>query len=87
VITAVVAAAGPRPLRQVARAGVAAYAAALAATTIDAARHGSVRDTAGLLVVLPVMHASWGLGFLYGVAHYGVAAEAVSALARPAREA
>jgi glycosyltransferase involved in cell wall biosynthesis len=87
VVTAAAAVAAPWPLRRAAGAGFAVYGAALAATTIDAARHGNLREVAGLPVVLPVMHAAWGLGFLYGVARYGVTPGAVSALVRPAAKA
>jgi succinoglycan biosynthesis protein ExoA len=67
-LTAVAAVAAPAlPLRRAARAGVAVYGAALAATTAEAARHGSVADAARVPIVLVVMHGSWGLGFLAGV--------------------
>lgn len=86
VVTAAAAVTAPRPARVAARAALGAYGVALVATATDAARHGgSARDAIGLLVVLPVMHASWGAGFLAGVARYGVSPRAVAALVRPAR--
>ncbi len=84
VITAVGALAAPRPARRAARAALGTYAAAVVATAADAARHGGdTRAAAGLLVVLPVMHAAWGLGFLAGVARYGTSPSAVATLVRP----
>lgn len=62
-----------------------AYAVAVAATALQAARHGARRDAAGLLVVLPVMHASWGAGFLAGTGRHGCSAAAIRALVRPNR--
>jgi hypothetical protein len=84
-LAAVAAVAAPRPPRTAARAALCAYGVALVATACGAARHGGVRDGAGLLVVLPVMHAAWGAGFLAGVARHGVSRAAVDALVRPGR--
>jgi hypothetical protein len=72
--------AGPGPLRTAGRVAMAAYGVAVAATAVSAARHGRVRDAAGLPVVLPVMHAAWGLGFMEGVRRYGLSADAVAGL-------
>jgi hypothetical protein len=84
-VTGVAALAAPRPARPLARAAIGAYGAALLATAASAARHGGrPRDAGGLLVVLPVMHAAWGAGFLAGVARYGISPAAVSSLVRPA---
>jgi glycosyltransferase involved in cell wall biosynthesis len=84
VLVAAAAAAVAPPLpRKAARAALCAYGAAVVATACGAARHGRVRDGAGLLVVLPVMHASWGAGFLAGVARHGVPPAAIAALVRP----
>jgi succinoglycan biosynthesis protein ExoA len=69
VLTAVGAVAAPtRPARLAARAGLALYGAALAATAVVAVREAGPRDALRLPVVLAVMHGSWGLGFLAGTA-------------------
>jgi succinoglycan biosynthesis protein ExoA len=75
-VVAAVAAVAPGPLRRPARAAVATYAAAIAATTVEAAREGEPRHAVRLPVVLPVMHVAWGLGFLAGVARFGTARSA-----------
>jgi len=86
VVTAAAAVAAPKPARRLARAAMGAYAGALVATAVGAARHGARgREAAGLLAVLPVMHASWGTGFMAGVARYGVSPAGVRALLRPGR--
>ncbi len=82
VITAAGALVAPRPVRTAARAALGAYGVAVVATAAGAARHGDARSATGLLVVLPVMHLAWGLGFLAGVARYGTSPAAVATLVR-----
>lgn len=61
----------PRPLRRIARAGVAVYAAALAAAAVETARRR--RGPATLVpAVLMTMHAAHGVGFLEGFGRWGV---------------
>jgi succinoglycan biosynthesis protein ExoA len=73
VLTAAAAAVAPRRVRRPARAGVAAYAAAVLATSARAAPG----DTAALALVFATMHFSWGVGFLRGCATLGVPWRAV----------
>ena len=80
VLTAVAAVAAPRPLRRPARAGVAVYAAAVAAVSVRAARTAPVGDAAALPVVFATMHAAWGAGFLRGCGALGVPWRALASL-------
>ena len=72
----------PRPLRRLARAGVAAYGAALAATAVTAARDAPPADAAVLPLVHATMHLAYGLGLFAGMRRYGVPARAVAAVAK-----
>src|SRR5207249_644857 len=54
-----------RGVSALARAGLAAYLAASAATAVSRRRRGT-RDACSLPLVLATMHLSWGLGFLVG---------------------
>jgi hypothetical protein len=76
VLTLVAAAAGPRPVRQMARAGIAAYAATLIAGTARA-KDARPADRATLPVVFAAMHVSWGTGFLAGIACFGAPLAAI----------
>jgi glycosyltransferase involved in cell wall biosynthesis len=83
-LTGAAAVAAPRPGRELARAALSTYAVAVVVTAASAARHGRrLRDAGGVLVVLPVMHASWGAGFLAGVVRHGLAPAPASSLLRP----
>ena len=75
VLTAVAAVVAPRPLRRAARAGLAAYAAAVLATGARAGR------PAELPLVFAVMHFSWGVGFLRACAVLGVPWRALTSVA------
>jgi glycosyltransferase involved in cell wall biosynthesis len=57
--------AGPRPVRRLARAGLAAYAAALGAVAVRASGEAPRADAAALPVVSAVMHVSWGAGYIW----------------------
>jgi succinoglycan biosynthesis protein ExoA len=70
------AAVAPSPLRPAARAGLAAYTAALLATSARELR-ASPADAAALPLVFATMHFSWGVGFLRGCATLGVPWRAV----------
>lgn len=72
VLTAAAALAAPRPLRPAARAGLAAYGAAVAFETVRAARGESLGDAASLPAVFATMHFAWGVGFLRGCAVLGI---------------
>jgi succinoglycan biosynthesis protein ExoA len=73
----------PRPLRLVARAGLGAYAAAVAAASARALRDAEeAADALALPVVFAVMHGAWGFGYLSGSLRFG---PPVAALARIAR--
>jgi hypothetical protein len=78
VLVALAALLAPRPLRWLARAGVALYAAAVVTETARAVRRGTPpRVAAGLPAVFATLHASWGLGFLLGLARFGGAGSLV----------
>ena len=79
VLTALAAAAAPRPLRRVARGGVAAYGAAVLA----ASARSPLADAAALPLVFATMHLSWGVGFLRGCATLGVPWRALAAALKP----
>jgi hypothetical protein len=70
VLTAAVAVVGPRPLRGLARAGVALYVGALAGESASA-EEAAPGDRTALPLVFATMHASWGAGFLAGAARFG----------------
>ncbi len=67
---------------RLARVGIAAYLAALAATAASRLRVG-VRDACWLPIVLATMHLSWGCGFLVGAGRFGAPLRAVALLVRP----
>ncbi|HEX8075588.1 MAG TPA: glycosyltransferase family 2 protein [Thermoleophilaceae bacterium] len=73
--------AAPRPLRGLARAGVGAYAVAIAADSARVLPEAGARDAAALPAVFVVMHGAWGFGFLAGSVRFG---PPVAALARVA---
>jgi glycosyltransferase involved in cell wall biosynthesis len=66
---------------QLARVGVAAYAAALLATTVSRLGAG-IRDACSLPAILATMHLSWGFGFLVGAGRFGPPLRAILLLAR-----
>lgn len=70
-VTTAAAALTPRPIRSIARVGLALYAGALTLTGIGAARHAPPRTAIGVPVVLATMHASWGAGFVTGWSRFG----------------
>jgi glycosyltransferase involved in cell wall biosynthesis len=72
----------PRPVRGLARAGVLAYAAALAANSARVAPEAGARDAAGVSVVLAIMHLAWGFGFVNGSVRFGPPVEAFARMAR-----
>jgi succinoglycan biosynthesis protein ExoA len=80
VIDAVLAVAGPRLLRRLARIGVTSYGAALIAATADTARREGRRDPL-VPVALATMHAAHGVGFLEGCRRWGVPWRALRRLA------
>jgi succinoglycan biosynthesis protein ExoA len=73
VLAAAGAAAARPPLRSLARAALASYAAVLCVNALAAAARGDgeARDAAWLPVVLVAMHLPWGAGFLLGAARFG----------------
>jgi succinoglycan biosynthesis protein ExoA len=71
VMNALLAVAGPRPTRVAARAGMAAYGAALLAAMADSARDGEPPDPL-VPVVLSTMHVAHGVGFIEGAVRWGV---------------
>jgi succinoglycan biosynthesis protein ExoA len=82
VVTAAAALVAPRPLRTLARAGLGAYAAALAVTAASAARTAPSADAAALPAVHATMHFAYGLGLWAGMRRYGVPVRAVAAIGR-----
>lgn len=77
-LTALAALIAPRPVRTVARAGLAAYAVGIAAVSAGAARRlDEPRDAAALPAVLVVMHLTHGLGFLAGSVRFGIPIPAI----------
>ncbi len=77
---------GPRRARGIARAGVAAYVAAMGTAGARAARAGEPGEAALLPLVWMTMHLSYGLGFWRGSLRYGAPLEAMvraSGLPRP----
>jgi succinoglycan biosynthesis protein ExoA len=51
---------------------VLAYAAAVGAESVRAARSAPLADAASLPAVFATMHLAWGAGFLHGCAKLGV---------------
>lgn len=72
----------PGPLHTLARAGLGAYAGALALNSARLAPETGARDAAGVAVVLAIMHLAWGSGFVNGSVRFG---PPVAAFARMAR--
>lgn len=62
----------PRPLRGLARLGVATYLATIASAGLRARRESPREVAATLPLVLATMHLSAGVGFLRGIARFGV---------------
>ena len=63
--------AAPEPVRRLGRAGLAAYLAAVIATSARAGSRASAADAGSLPAVFAVMHLSWGFGFLSGCVRFG----------------
>jgi glycosyltransferase involved in cell wall biosynthesis len=80
-LTAIAAAAAPRPLRRAARGAIAAYAVTVAATSLRSTG-AAPRDAAALAAVFATMHLSWGAGFLCGAARFGPPVAALARLVR-----
>jgi glycosyltransferase involved in cell wall biosynthesis len=79
----VAAAALPGPQRRPARAALAAWAVAVLAAAGQTGTQGARRgDRAAVALVLAVMHAAWGTGFLVGCARFGIPAKALLGLVR-----
>ena len=80
---------GPTAVSRPARAGLAAYLAAVASASAAATRRASVSDALSLPLVFITMHVTWGFGFLAGSIRFGPPASAVLAAlrgaARPSR--
>ncbi|MFL5781512.1 MAG: glycosyltransferase family 2 protein [Thermoleophilaceae bacterium] len=75
----------PRPLRTVARAGLAAYVAAVATASARALSEAEEpSDAVALPVVFAVMHGAWGFGFLSGSVRFGPPVAALTRIARRA---
>jgi succinoglycan biosynthesis protein ExoA len=70
VLTLAAAAVAPGPVRRLAQAGTAVYAAALIGGSARADEAGPA-DRASLPLVFAAMHVSWGAGFLAGAARFG----------------
>jgi succinoglycan biosynthesis protein ExoA len=85
VATAAAAVVAPRPARRFARAGVAVYAAAVAAAGVRELGRAPARDALSVPVVLATMHTAWGSGFLRGCARLGMPARAVAHVATQLR--
>jgi hypothetical protein len=77
---------GPRPVRRAARLAVGAYLAAVGAAAGRAVAAGHGSDGLGVAAVLPIMHLTWGAGFLTGSGRFGPPWSALRRLAagRPA---
>lgn len=70
-IAVLAAVAAPEPVRRLGRAGLAAYLAAVIATSVRAGSRASAADAGSLPAVFAVMHLSWGFGFLSGCVRFG----------------
>lgn len=68
---------GPRWLRPASRVPLAAYVAAVGATSAGQARHRTRADAAWLPVVFVTMHLAWGFGFIAGAVRFGPPVAAV----------
>lgn len=82
VLTGVTAAVAAGPVAWAARAGMCAYAAALSATTLRAARTAPAGDAAALPAVYAVMHVAYGAGFLASCLREGAPTRALLWLVR-----
>jgi succinoglycan biosynthesis protein ExoA len=83
--TAAAAAGAPRPVRRMARAGVAAYASVLFAAGARELGRAPARDALSVPLVLATMHVAWGAGFLRGCARLGPPVRAVGHVAAQLR--
>lgn len=63
---------GTRRTRRLARIGLAAYVATIASAGVSAAREGDTTAAATVPVVLATMHFAAGVGFLRGMARFGI---------------
>jgi glycosyltransferase involved in cell wall biosynthesis len=84
-LAVVLALAGPRGGRRAARIGIGIYGLAVSAAAARAAAAGHGRDGLGVAAVLPIMHLTWGAGFLTGSARFGPPLAAFARLASPSR--
>jgi succinoglycan biosynthesis protein ExoA len=80
VLATALAAVGPRPLRRLARAGVAVYGAVVVGVSARELRSAPVADAAALPLVFATMHLAFGAGFLRGCARLGVPWQALAGL-------
>jgi succinoglycan biosynthesis protein ExoA len=71
VLTATAALGAPRRVRACTQFGVGLYAGVIGVESARAARRSPPRVAAGLPAVFVTLHASWGLGFLAGIARFG----------------
>ncbi len=88
VLAAAAALVGPRAIRRTARIALAAYGLVVGLAASRAAVAGHGRDGLGVALVLPIMHLTWGAGFLSGCARFGpplAALARLSAQAAPIR--
>ncbi len=84
--TAVLAVASPRPLRRLARGGIALYGSVLLGAGVWALRRGApARDAAAVPAVLATMHLAAGAGFLRGCVAFGPPLRALAAIVRALR--
>jgi GT2 family glycosyltransferase len=80
VVTATVATAAPRPLRRLARLGLAAYGAALVSAGVGVCKEAERPGDAALVpLVLAVMHLAHGVGALRGALRHGPPLAAIAA--------
>lgn len=77
-LTVMVATAAPRPMRTLARFGLAIYVLALGGFSIAAGREARPRDVTALPLVFATMHLAAGFGFLAGCVLYGPPVEALA---------
>ena len=76
----------PRPLRQLSRAAVLAWAVGVIAASAPTARKDGPAEGAGLAAVFATMHLSWGAGFLRGCMAFGPPLAALARIAGLRRE-
>jgi succinoglycan biosynthesis protein ExoA len=81
-LAAVAAVTGPRPVRKIARAGLAAYGALLVADAARQVPEAGVGGAAPLPGVLAAMHGAYGAGFMWACVRLGPPWAALRALAR-----